>query len=104
MRFQLNFGTSHPLPPFLEGGGKSAPPRGFKEPKKAGSNRVNYRVTQKNETSKSVVGVQFYFFTGGLEPEPEPDPTSHFTDTLSESEMAQISNFHLIMNQFSPPF
>ena len=40
MRFQLNFGTSHPLPPFLEGGGKSAPPRGFKEPKKAGSNRV----------------------------------------------------------------
>ena len=41
MRFQLNFGTSHPLPPFLEGGGKSAPPRGFKEPKKAGSNRVN---------------------------------------------------------------
>ena len=24
MRFQLNFGTSHPLPPFLEGGGKSA--------------------------------------------------------------------------------
>ena len=28
MRFQLNFGTSHPLPPFLEGGGKSAPPPG----------------------------------------------------------------------------
>ena len=41
MRFQLNFGTSHPLPPFLEGGGKSAPPQAFKEPKKAGSNRVN---------------------------------------------------------------
>ena len=40
MRLQLNFGTSHPLPPFLEGGGKSAPPRAFKEPKKAGANRV----------------------------------------------------------------
>ena len=40
MRFQLNFGTSHPLPPYIEGGGKSAPPRVFEEPKKAGSNRV----------------------------------------------------------------
>ena len=39
MRFQLNFWTSHPLPPFLEGGGKSAP-RGLREPKKAGPNRV----------------------------------------------------------------
>ena len=27
MKFQLNFGTSHPLPPFLEGGDKSAPPQ-----------------------------------------------------------------------------
>jgi len=45
MRFQLNFGTSHPLPPFLEGGGKSAPPRGFKEPKKAGSNRVKKKMS-----------------------------------------------------------
>jgi len=23
MRFQLNFGTSHPLPPYIEGGGRS---------------------------------------------------------------------------------
>ena len=26
MRFQLNFGTSHPLPPYIEGGGKFPPP------------------------------------------------------------------------------
>ena len=42
MRFQLNFGTSHPLPPFLEGGGKSAPTRVTREPKKPGLNRVNH--------------------------------------------------------------
>ena len=36
MRFQLNFWTSHPLPPFLLGGGKSAPPRVPIEPKTPG--------------------------------------------------------------------
>ena len=36
MRFQLNFLTSHPLPPFLLGGGKSAPPRVPIEPKTPG--------------------------------------------------------------------
>ena len=41
MRFQLNFWTSHPLPPFLEGGGKSAPPR-HKRTKIPGTNRVKH--------------------------------------------------------------
>ena len=39
MRFQLNFGTSHPLTPFLEGGGRSAPPGKFRT-KNTGLNRV----------------------------------------------------------------
>ena len=40
MRFQLNFGTSRPLPPLLVGGGKSAPPPSKFRTKNAGLNRV----------------------------------------------------------------
>ena len=43
MRFQLNFGTSRPLPPLLVGGGKSAPPSKFRT-KNAGLNRVNLMI------------------------------------------------------------
>ena len=43
MRFQLNFGTSHPLTPFLEGGGRSAPPPSKFRTKNTGLNRVKDR-------------------------------------------------------------
>ena len=53
MRFQLNFGTSHPLTPFLEGGGRSAPPRVNLEPKTLGWIGLN-NVQLKIEDEKMV--------------------------------------------------
>ena len=44
---------------------------------------------------KSVVGVPFYFVR--CVTEPDPKTTSHFTDTLSESKMAQQrKTFHFV--------
>ena len=68
MRFQLTFGTSHPLPPFLEGGGKSAPPRITREPKKPGINRVKGHCPQQSENkimtlSKSLKEIIWPFLT-----------------------------------------
>ena len=68
---------------------------------KPSKTQKTYRVAQKMVHSvlqlKSVVGVPFYFSRVLRNQNFEPETTSHFTDTLSESKMAQQrKTFHFV--------